>query len=61
MAKVYGAKRDYKKIDIYTKGEGSRYLASTTWARNLRVAREKYAEQSGTYAASDLAAYYSAK
>lgn len=56
----YGDKRDYRKIDIYLKRPGNRqsYLASTTWARTCREAREHYAIAYG-YAASDLTASYS--
>ena len=51
---------DYKKIDIYLKRPDAlaTYVASTTWARNLKVARERYAAESG-HAASDLIAVYS--
>jgi hypothetical protein len=51
---------NYKKIDIYLKRPGglAAYVASTTWARNLRVARERYATESD-HAASDLVAVYS--
>lgn len=41
---AYGDKRDYKKIDIFLRFSGT-YLFSTTWAKNLKVAREKAAEQ----------------
>ena len=34
----YGEKRDYRKIDVYHEGA---YKHSTTWARNLKEAREK--------------------
>lgn len=59
---AYGDKRDFAKIDIYAKrpGNGLTYLASTTWARNLREARERFAIASGAYAASDLVARYDA-
>lgn len=43
---AYGNKRDYRKIDLFLKNSGV-YLASTTWAKNLKVAREKAAEQFG--------------
>ena len=51
---------NYKKIDIYLKRPGNlaAYVASTTRARNLKVARESYATESG-HAASDLIAVYS--
>lgn len=50
---------NYKKIDIYLKRPGAlaTYVASTTCARNLKVARERYATESG-HAASDLIAVY---
>lgn len=56
---TYGDKRNYRKIDIYLKRPGGRrdYLASTTWARNCREARERYA-MAHSFAASDLVAHY---
>jgi hypothetical protein len=50
---------NYKKIDIYLKHPGAlaTYVASTTWACNLKVARERYAAERG-HAASDLIAVY---
>ena len=58
---AYGDKRDYRKIDIYLRRpHGLTYLASTTWASNLREARERYAAtRPNDYGPSDLAAYYS--
>ena len=44
--KTYGEKRDYKKIDLYRprpSEPGMYYCGSTTWAHNLRFARERYA------------------
>ena len=49
----YGNKRDYPKINLFCKHEGktgadqflNSYVGSTTWARNLRIAREKMAEK----------------
>jgi len=49
----YGDKRNYKKISLFCKHEGktgaeqflNSYVGSTTWARNLRIAREKMAEK----------------
>ena len=35
----YGDKRDYPKIDIYVSGE---YTCTTTWARTLKEAKERY-------------------
>ena len=43
---AYGDKRDYRKIDILLRGTGT-YLATTTWAKNLRVAREEAAKAFG--------------
>lgn len=40
---AYGDKRDYRKIDIYT--VQGRYLCSTTWARTLKEAKQRYAEK----------------
>lgn len=37
----YGDKRDYKKIDIYYKGE---YKGSTTWSKTCKQAKEIYCE-----------------
>lgn len=59
----YGVRRTYQKIDIYRRATADapgKYLASTTWARTRREAREKFAEKSGgIYTASDLVAVYS--
>jgi hypothetical protein len=51
---------NYKKIDIYLKRPGglAEYVVSTTSARTLRIARERYATASG-HAASDLITIYS--
>lgn len=41
---TYGDKRDFPKIDLYTRQpEGFVYVACTTWARTCREARERYA------------------
>ena len=50
----YGDKRDYKKIDIFVSG---RYYATTTWAKNLLVARKKAAEILGIEL-SKVSAFY---
>lgn len=56
-ARAFGA---FKKIDIYAKAPGfERYLCSTNSARNLKEARERYAEKSLSYSPSDLIARYS--
>lgn len=38
----YGEKRDYKKIDIYYKGE---YACTTTWSKTLKEAKMHYIER----------------
>jgi hypothetical protein len=38
----YGDKRDYPKISIYVRGK---YVATTTWARTLRIAKAAYFEK----------------
>lgn len=46
----YGEKRDYRRIDIYTKDpltEKFRYHGTTTWARTLRIAKERIMETTG--------------
>lgn len=61
---AYGDKRDFPKIDIFVdfgKGNGGlRYLASTTWARTCKEARERYAAANGYDAgsAAKLRAFY---
>ena len=56
---TYGDKRDYRKIDLFLKRPGGvqSYAGSTTWARNLREAKERFAQANG-HAASDLTAAY---
>lgn len=45
---AYGDKRDYPKIDIYGRINGQwRYLKSTTWARSLKEAKERFCAASG--------------
>jgi hypothetical protein len=39
--KMYGNKRDYRKIDIFS---GGKYLCSTTWAKSLGEAVAKWRE-----------------
>ena len=38
----YGDKRDYKKIDLYI---NAKYHGTTTWAKNVKEAKEKLAEK----------------
>jgi len=40
MEYEYGDKRDYKVIELYNTDTG-RYIASTTWARTLKIAVER--------------------
>jgi len=61
----YGDKRNYKKIDLFCKHEGktgadqflNSYVGSTTWARNLKVAREYMAEKLGVDPSRIVAVY----
>lgn len=55
----YGAKRDYRKIHVYAITAGGQwvYVATTTWAKNLRVARERVAEKQGKCARGYAAEY----
>ena len=42
---AYGVKTDYRKIDLYVRSlrlGGFTYVLSTTWARTLKEAREKF-------------------
>jgi len=55
---AYGDNRDNKKIDLYWKQGG--YICSTTWAKSLQQAIQKYAE-SKCVSASLLSAHYSDK
>jgi len=60
----YGQRRDYAKIDIYLRRphpHGPMYVASTTWARSLKEAREQYALDKQHAAASDYRAVYARK
>jgi hypothetical protein len=50
----YGKRRDYKAIDIFVDGIYSR---TTTWARNLKIAREKAAESLGVDVSRIVAHY----
>ncbi len=38
---AYGTRRDYPKIDLFYDG---RYVATTSWARTMREAKEKFLE-----------------
>ena len=37
---MYGDKTDYPKIEIFVNGN---YVATTTWAKSIKQARQKYA------------------
>ena len=50
----YGNKRDYKKIDLFI---NAKYYGTTTWAKNLKVAKEKLAEILGVSVKSIYAEY----
>ena len=58
----YGNRRNFRKIDIYAKlhNGGLHYLATTTWARSCKEAREMLVASRPDYgyAASDLVAHY---
>lgn len=62
---TYGNKRDYKKIDLFCKHEGktgvdqflNSYVGSTTWAHNLKVAREYMAAKLGVDPSRIVAVY----
>jgi len=54
-AVVYGNKRDYPKIDIYSKS--GKYLGTTTWAKNTKIAVEQYAK-SKNVSANEIHAHY---
>lgn len=58
----YGDKRDYRKIDVFeVEGNGSlRYLATTTWSKTLKDARERFAKSHGI-SASRLKSFYHEK
>ena len=40
--RAYGDKRDYPKIELYYSGV---YKGTTTWARTVREAKEKFIER----------------
>ena len=51
----YGDKRDFRKIDIFWRGE---YKASTTWAKDLREARHAFSIQHANLAISEIVTKY---
>lgn len=52
----YGDKKDYPKIDIYLNGV---YTSSTTWARNIKEAINRYKLTNGCqFSFCDLSAEY---
>jgi hypothetical protein len=52
---TYGNKRDYRKIDLIVAGA---YRCSTTWARTLKEAVEKFREANPDEALSTVYAVY---
>lgn len=40
---AYGQKRDYRKIDMWIIGKADSPVWTTTWAKNLTIARDKLA------------------
>lgn len=58
-AAKYGDKRDYPKIDIYTRlGHGQlwRYCCSSTWSRTCREAKEVFTRKNSAYTESNVKA-----
>lgn len=54
---VYGDKRDYRKIDIYTQigfSDGYKYQGSTTWSATCREAKERFLERNPQLRASQV-------
>lgn len=51
----YGNKRNYKKIDVFCDGK---YQGSTTWAKNLKVAKVATRLQVGFADKCKITAYY---
>lgn len=51
----YGDKRDYPKIDIHHKGK---YVGTTTWAKNTKVAKAKYLEKNPDHDPAHVKASY---
>ena len=54
---AYGDKRDYAKIEIYVDGE---YFRTTTWAKSLKVAKEKFLESNPEFK-GNVKVYYQTK
>ena len=44
--KHYGDKRDYREIEIFVDGK---YVATTTWAKTCKEAKERYKAETGLY------------
>jgi hypothetical protein len=42
LNEAYGDRRDYPKLHIFVNGE---YLATTTWAKNKKEAKDNYLEK----------------
>ena len=45
----YGVKRNYRKIDIFHRADGSGwiYVGSTTWSRTCREAKDRFLAATG--------------
>ena len=56
MNNIHGDKRDYPKIDIYVNGQ---YACSTTWAKTLKEAIQKYMNTKGFIPRNKIKAKYS--
>lgn len=61
---IYGDKRDYRKIDIYTKDSIHKkevtYRCLTTWSPTCGEAKERYAEKH-QLPLSQIKAYFASK
>lgn len=61
MARPYGDKTDYPKIDLYVYSEALQrwqYVASTTWARTCREAADRLAALHSNIARSNIRARF---
>jgi hypothetical protein len=51
LNEAYGDKRDFKKIEIFVKGK---YVGTTTWAKGLKEAKEKFLEKNSNVKPEDV-------
>jgi hypothetical protein len=51
LNEAYGDKRDFKKIEIFVKGK---YVGTTTWAKGLKQAKEKFLEKNSNVKPEDV-------